>query len=130
MALSKISYFNELSVMTQQEMIYSMERMTYEKDSKLCEKDEVATKMFLIQEGIVEVACSYDRNIEEKKFVIERLGKGAIINHRSFMLRDEADTDFRCITPVSAFVLTVEKLEQIRDKKQDMKAAFTKVEHE
>jgi len=46
------------------------------------------------------------------------------------MLKDEADTDFRCITQVSAFVLTAKKLKQICDKKQDMKVAFTKVEHE
>ena len=42
-----------------------MERMTYEKDTKLCEKDEVATKMFVIHEGVVEVACSYDPKIEQ-----------------------------------------------------------------
>ena len=95
--------------MSQQEVIYSMERVTYEKDVLLIKKDDVADRMFVIQEGIVEVACSYDRKIDEP-FVIERLGRGAIINHRSFMLKDEADTDFKCITTVSAFELTMKKL--------------------
>ena len=85
MACSKMNYFNNLSFMTQQEMIYSMERNTYEKGLALCKKDEIADKMFIIQEGIVEVACSYAPKLEEQ-FVIERLGKGAIINHRSFMV--------------------------------------------
>lgn len=106
-----------------------MERVTYEKDVLLIKKDDVADRMFVIQEGIVEVACSYDSKIEQQ-FVIERLGRGSIINHRSFMLKDEADTDFKCMTTVSVFVLTLEKLEQICEKKQDMKMAFNKVEHE
>jgi len=57
MALEKIDYFKNLNVMTQQEVIYSMERVTYEKDHNLINKDDVATEMFVIQEGIVEVAC-------------------------------------------------------------------------
>ena len=129
MACDKIDYFRSLSFMTKQEIIHSMERVTYEKDHLLCRKDEIADKMFVIQDGIVEVACSYAPKIEQQ-FIIERLGRGAIINHRSFMLKDDADTDFRCLTTVSCFVLTVEKIESIRDKKSDMKKAFGEVEKE
>ena len=38
-----------------------MERMTFEKGSLICKKDEMATNLFLIQDGIVEVATKYDR---------------------------------------------------------------------
>lgn len=68
--------------------------------------------------------------MEEEQFVIERLAKGAIINHRSFMLRDESDTEYKCLTSVSCYELSVFTLEQIRDKKGDMKQAFAKVERE
>lgn len=129
MACDKIDYFRTLTFMTKQEIIYSMERVTYEKEHLLCKKNDEADKMFVIQEGIVEVACSYAPKIEQP-FVIERLGRGAIINHRSFMLRDEADTDFRCLTTVSCFVLHLDKLKAIKDKKQDMKKAFENVEVE
>ena len=46
------------------------------------------------------------------------------------MLKDDADTDFRCLTTVSCYVLTVEKIDAIRDKKQDMKDAYHRVEEE
>ena len=104
-----------------------MERVTYEKDHLLCKKDDIATKMFIIQDGIVEVACKYAPKIEEQ-FVIERLGRGSIINHRSFMLEDDADTDFRCLTSVSCFELSAEKLQIIKDRKEDMRAAYSQVE--
>ena len=73
-----------------------MERQTYEKGRLICQKDEKAESLFLIQDGIVEVALKYDRRREDQNFVIERLARGAIINHRSFMVRDDADTDFVC----------------------------------
>ena len=129
MSLEKINYFRRLQFLTKQEIIYSMERVTYEKDHLLCKKDDIATKMFVIQDGIVEVACKYAPKIEEE-FVIERLGRGSIINHRSFMVEDDADTDFRCLTAVSCFELSVEKLKEIKEKKEDMRSAFRHVEEE
>ena len=46
------------------------------------------------------------------------------------MLKDDADTDFRCLTTVSCYTLSVEKIEAIIEKRQDMKHAFRKVEYE
>ena len=97
-----------------------MERVTYEKGKLICQKDEIVEKMILIQDGIVEIAIPYDKRIDDELFVIERLTKGAIINHRSFLVKDDADTDFKCFTTVSAFILTVEKVDQIRSKREDL----------
>jgi len=129
MACSRIGYFRKLSPMTQMEMIYSMERKTYEKGHLLLKEGEIAGEMFIIQEGIIEVAVPYSSKIETP-FILERLGSGAVINHRAFMLEDDADTDFRCLTTVSCFELPLKKLLQIREKKQDMKQAFIDVEFE
>ena len=46
------------------------------------------------------------------------------------MLRDDADTDFKCLTTVSCFVLTVEKMDEIVKLKSDMKKAYSDVENE
>ena len=128
-AMEKISYFKYLKLLTKQEIFHSMERVTYEKDALLCKKGDIATKMFVIQDGIVEVACKYAPRIEEE-FVIERLGRGSIINHRSFMLEDDADTDFRCLTSVSCFELTADKIREIKGKREDMRTAYRAVEEE
>ena len=97
-----------------------MERFTYEKGTYLCKKDKTADRLYLIRDGIVEVAIKYDRRREDQSFVIERLGRGAIINHRSFMIKDDADTDFVCLTTVSVFSLTTEKLDEVKQKRQDL----------
>ena len=64
-AMEKISYFKHLKLLTKQEIFHSMERVTYEKDALLCKKGDIATKMFVIQDGIVEVACKYAPRIDE-----------------------------------------------------------------
>ena len=128
--MNKISYFRSLSLATKQEIMFSMERLTYEKGSKICEKDVVADKLILIQQGIIEVAVKYDRRRDDQYFVIERLGRGALINHRSFMVEDDADTDFVCRTTVSCFVLHFKKFEELLARRQDLRQAKQEVETE
>lgn len=46
------------------------------------------------------------------------------------MLEDDADTDFRCLTSVSCFELTADKIKEIKDKREDMRTAYRTVEEE
>lgn len=59
--MDKIDYFKGLSLNTKQEMIYGLERFTFEKDHLICKAGEKTDKLFLIQQGIVEVAIKYDK---------------------------------------------------------------------
>ena len=63
--MDKIDYFKHLSLLTKQELIYSMDRLTFEKGSLICKKDVIADKLILIQQGIVEVAVKYDRRRDD-----------------------------------------------------------------
>jgi len=65
MEMEKITYFRNVSLLTKQELIYGMERFTYEKGTLLCKGGRTADKLYLIQDGIVEVAIKYDRRCEE-----------------------------------------------------------------
>lgn len=107
-----------------------MERVTYDKGTLICKKNERADKLILIQQGIVEVAIKYDRRVRDEYFIIERLGRGAIINHRSFLVKDDADTDFVCRTSVSCFVLPYEKMKEVKIKRQDLQVERNKVKKE
>ena len=83
--------------------------------------------MYLVQSGTVEIV-TYDDF--KRPFIIERLGRGAIINHRSFLLKDEADTDFKCSTTMSAFVLSYEAMKKIKHRRHDFKNEYMKVKKE
>lgn len=57
-----------------------------------------------------------NRTLDGEEFVIEKLFRGSIINHNSFLMEDMIDTDFICRTTVSYFMLTTEQVEKLRSK--------------
>lgn len=110
MECDKIRFFRDLSMLTKQELLNNMERKTYFKDTMICSQGEIVDRMIVIQSGVIEVGTQYDKRREDELFVIERLGRGAILNAKAFVLKDMADTDFICRTNVSCFELTYDKL--------------------
>jgi len=128
--MDKIPYFRSLSLSTKQEIIYNMERHTYEKGSLLCQTDVIADKLILIHQGIVEVSVEYDRRRPGKQFVIERLGRGALINHRAFMVQDDADSDFVARTTCSCYYLSYKKFAELLLKRTDLRKAKAEVQRE
>lgn len=82
--------------------------------------------MFFIQHGTVEI----EMEAEGQFFPVERLGRGCIVNHRSFLLNDENDCNARCKTVVSAYVLAFTDIDNIRFKSDDLDSHIKKIEHE
>ena len=89
--------------------------------------DEVAKVMFILQNGIVEILTQMDKGVD---FVIERLFRGAVINHRSFLLNDQIDVSARCVTPVSLFYLDVDDLQHVREKDPMLNREIQRIEDE
>ena len=83
--------------------------------------------MFILQNGIVEILTSMDKGVD---FVIERLFRGAVINHRSFLLNDQIDVSARCVTPVSLFYLDVDDLQAVREKDPNLDREIQRIEDE
>ena len=49
--------------------------------------------MQIIQNGVVEIFTTMDNGVE---FVIERLFRGSVMNHNSFITLDKIDVNARC----------------------------------
>ena len=75
--------------------------------------------MFVIQSGIVKIVTKFDKRRDDE-FIIERLTRGAIINAKSFMIRDDVDTTFQCETVVKCLVLTSAKVDSIASKRSQV----------
>lgn len=61
---------------------------------------------------MVEIYTTMDNGVE---FVIERLYRGSVINHRSFITEDKIDVNARCQMPVTLFYIMWSKMSQIKD---------------
>ena len=77
----------------------------------------MAEKLYIIQNGMVEIYTTMDNGID---LVLERLYRGSVMNHQSFLLEDQIDVYARCATPVSVYYITLEKFNEIRSKDDDL----------
>ena len=123
MECEKIKYFSALSNITKQELLYCMERRTYEAGKPIFVAKQTIDRMIVIQSGIVELSIMYDKRRKYEDFVIERLTTGAILNHQAFIVKDIADTYYVCRTPVSCFELSYERTKKVMEKRADLQQA-------
>jgi CRP-like cAMP-binding protein len=105
-----------------------MDREEHQAGSFLCKSGEKADKLYLIQSGHVDIMTTYDA--KQLPFIIERLERGSIINHRSFMVEDEIDTDYLCKDKVSVFVLSTQMVSEVMTRRSDLSKVFSNVESE
>lgn len=126
--MDKIPYWKDLTNTTKNELIFNMEREEHQVGSYLCRKGEKADKLFLIQSGHVDIMTTYDA--KQLPFIIERLERGSIINHRSFMVEDDIDTDYLCKDKVSVFVLSTQLVLNVMKSRRDLSKVFESVEKE
>jgi signal-transduction protein with cAMP-binding, CBS, and nucleotidyltransferase domain len=92
-----------------------MKRKTLEKGSFIYKRDDESQEMYLIQSGMIEIYHYTDKK-EQNEFVIERLYRGSIINHNSFLMNDELDTDARCASNVTVFYIDINHFKNLRSK--------------
>jgi len=61
-----------------------------------------SNELYVIQNGMVEIYTTMEGGVD---FVIERLYRGSVMNHRSFLFLDRIDVCARCATPVSLYYI-------------------------
>ena len=102
-SLNNIDYFAKLTRQDKNEWIFKMKLIQLEKGKLLCEAEQVSNEMYVIQSGEVQVV---NKMLSGREFIVERLYRGSVISHNSFLMKDEIDTDFVCVTPVSAYTIS------------------------
>lgn len=111
-ALKTIDYLKDVPEKTINRIIFSMTFAKFDKGSRIFQVDEVSHIMQIIQNGMVEIFTTMDNGVE---FVIERLYRGSVINHRSFIIEDKIDVNARCQMPVTLFYILWDKMIEIKD---------------
>lgn len=84
------------------EIMFNFRQETFEKGSFIFREKDKSNAMFILKSGIVEITCK----VEDQDLVIERLYRGSIINHRSFLIADTSDISARCASTVTLFYMT------------------------
>jgi CRP-like cAMP-binding protein len=111
-ALKTIDYLHNVPDDVINKIIFSMTFAKFDKGSKIFQVDETSHIMQIISNGMVEIYTTMDNGVE---FVLERLYRGSIINHHSFITEDKIDVNARCQMPVTLFYITWDKMRQIKE---------------
>jgi hypothetical protein len=90
-----------------------MKYRQYESGKHICSKGETAAEMYIIMSGEVEIVAQLG---DGKTFLLERLYRGSVLNHNSFLMDDGIDTDAVCSKPVSCYVIHVDDVDKLRKK--------------
>ena len=94
------------------DIVFSLQLENFEKDSIVLQTNNQADKIYFIEEGQVELYTSFEGN----EFVIERLDRGSVINHRAFFIQDNMYVNIRCKVESKLLSLTQENMRQIIQK--------------
>lgn len=96
-----------------------------ERGNYVYKMDTTSDEMYVIQSGIVEI-CHTQDNGEE--FIIEKLYRGSVINHNSFLMNDDIDTDARCKSTVTLFYIDIAQIKKLRQRHMELETALIMVE--
>ena len=50
----------------------------------------------------------------KRDFVIESLHRGSVVNHNSFLMNDDMDTDAKVVANASVYFLSIDTLKSLR----------------
>lgn len=116
-SLNQVDYFRDLPGHVKCEIIFQMKFKNIDKGKFLYKKEELSSEMYVVQSGSIEVSILMDeKDPVKREFVIESLHRGSIINHNSFLMNDDMDTDAKVVTNASVYFLSIDILKNLRQK--------------
>ena len=64
------------------DIIFSLQQENKERDAIVLQTNDQADKIYFIEEGSIELYTMFEGN----EFIIERLERGSVLNHRAFFI--------------------------------------------
>ena len=63
-------------------------------------------------------------------FVLEKLFRGSIVNHNSFLMNDDMDTDALCKTNLNVYFIHIDRVNALREKYNELDQALDVIERD
>lgn len=109
--LNQIPFLKNIDGSSFIDVLYSMQRIIYDKGSILMQPNDNPSDLYILQDGVIEVFTYF----EEHEFIIETLHRGSIINYRTFFMQDQVQVYFRFARKSILQVISFQTLQSICD---------------
>ena len=84
----------------------------YEKDAVIYNPETRTQELLLIEYGVIEIFTYFEGN----EFILERLYRGTVLNHRNIFMEDNNYVYAKCRTDVNILCLHLDKLNELKMK--------------
>ena len=111
-ALRHIDIFKRCTGKCLMIICFAMHAHSVPADKVLIREDEEANNMLVIQHGLVEVSTLVESR-SDQRLVIERLGRGAVINAHAFLVGDRIDFRVKTITKVTYYTISANQFARV-----------------
>ena len=102
------------------DIIYNLKGEKFKQGDILLSPGDIITRLYLLQDGVIEVYIQG----ENHEFVLEKLFRGSIINHRTFFTENSTDVNYRFARSSICFAITHEKLMEILQRHKELEKSF------
>ena len=85
----------------------------FDQGAYLYQNEETSKELYVIQSGQLWIQQEMDSH-KGGTFVVDKLYRGSIINHNSFLMEDDMDTDAYCKTNLHTYFIHIDDVNKLR----------------
>merc|ERR1712226_1757695 len=89
--------------------MFKLESAYYEKGDTVLSTEKNNDKLMIVAEGLIEVVTSFESN----EFIIDKFGRGSVLNYRNFFKQDPIQVTYRCAKDCQVFTLDLASMRDI-----------------
>ena len=98
------------------DIMFCLKSQGFDKDTLVIAEEKVATSLYFIESGCLEVYSIFEVDELMSDFVIEKLYSGSAINHRAYFMQDLMYVNIRCIQQAKLLELPYKTMKEIQEK--------------
>jgi len=119
-------FFRDLEASVFHRILYRLKTLVVDKGQIILKENDFTNYMIIVQQGELEVMIEMD----QAEFVLERLTRGSVINHRNFYFPEELMfMNIRATKRSSLLILSIGSLNEIVNEYQELKLVMMKAIH-
>ena len=119
--LQKVDYFKDIGNDALHDILYNLQAKKFQRNEILQEPGDNATSLFFLQDGVIEIFTKTENN---HVFMLEKLFRGSIINHRTFFMEEGGQVYYRFGKASICSILTYETMEEVAGRHAVLRKKF------
>jgi len=108
-AIKRVPYLENIDEACLFDIIFALTVSSEERGAEVLGPEDKTTALMILAEGLVDVFTTFESN----EFIVDKLGRGTVLNHRTFFKKDLITVSYRCSKDCRIYSLDVADMKDI-----------------